>query len=154
MPMTKILLANDGSEGAFKALGTAISLAKHYQAELHMICVEELPMLPASIDEVVEEREEANHRYEKVIERAQSLCYMQDVDVHTHILYGHPVPSIIDFIQKHGIDHLVIGFMDIRLSIIGSSAASRTSWCGWRRVASRSSSDAQMGVCARVTVNR
>ena len=78
MPMTKILLANDGSEGAFKALGTAISLAKHYQAELHMICVEELPMLPASIDEVVEEREEANHRYEKVIERAQSLCYMQD----------------------------------------------------------------------------
>jgi hypothetical protein len=29
MPMTKILLANDGSEGAFKALGIAISFAKH-----------------------------------------------------------------------------------------------------------------------------
>ena len=29
---TKILLANDGSEGAFKALGMAISLAKHYGA--------------------------------------------------------------------------------------------------------------------------
>ena len=62
----------------------AISLAKHYGAELHMICVEELPMLPTTIDEVVEEREEADHRYEKVIERAQSLCYMQDVDVVTH----------------------------------------------------------------------
>ena len=111
MPITKILLANDGSEGAFKALATAISLAKHYGAELHMICVEELPMLPTTIDEVIEEREEANHRYEKVIERAQSLCYMQDVDVSTHVLYGHPVPTIIDFIQKHGIDHLVIGFM-------------------------------------------
>ena len=34
MPITKILLANDGSEGAFKALGTAISLAKHFGAEL------------------------------------------------------------------------------------------------------------------------
>ena len=111
MPMTKILLANDGSEGAFKALGMAISLAKHYQAELYMICVEELPMLPTTIDEVVEEREEADHRYEKVIERAQSLCYMQDVDVSTHVVYGHPVPGIIDFIQKHAIDHLVIGFM-------------------------------------------
>ena len=46
-----------------------------------------------------------------MIERAQSLCYMQDVDVVTHVVYGHPVPAIIDFIQKHGIDHLVIGFM-------------------------------------------
>ena len=53
MPITKILLANDGSDGAFKALGTAISLAKQSQAELHMICVEELPMLPTTIDEVV-----------------------------------------------------------------------------------------------------
>jgi hypothetical protein len=33
------------------------------------------------------------------------------VDVATHVVYGHPVPTIIDFIQKHGIDHLVIGFM-------------------------------------------
>jgi nucleotide-binding universal stress UspA family protein len=111
MSITKILLANDGSEGAFKALGVAVSLAKHYIAELHMICVEELPMLPTAIDEVIEEREEANHRYEKVIERSQSLCYMQDVDGFTHVVYGHPVPSIIDFIQKHDIDHLVIGFM-------------------------------------------
>src|SRR5512133_3113177 len=109
MPITKILLANDGSEGAFKALATAVSLAKHHRAELHMICVEELPMLPTTIDEVVEEREEADHRQEKVIERAQSLCYMQDVDVATHVVHGHPVPAIIDSIQKHGIDHLVIG---------------------------------------------
>ena len=111
MPITRILLANDGSEGAFKALGTAISLARHYQAQLHMICVEELPMLPATIDEVVEEREEADHRYEAVTARAQSLCFMQDVDVTMHVVYGHPVPAIIEFIQKHGIDHLVIGFM-------------------------------------------
>ena len=33
----KILLANDGSEGAFTALETALSLARHYRAELHMI---------------------------------------------------------------------------------------------------------------------
>ena len=52
----KILIANDGSEGAARALSAAIELAKEHEAELHMISVEELPRYPASIDEVVEEK--------------------------------------------------------------------------------------------------
>jgi nucleotide-binding universal stress UspA family protein len=35
----KILIANDGSEGAKKALITAIDLAKLYEAELHSISI-------------------------------------------------------------------------------------------------------------------
>src|SRR5512135_2844403 len=109
--LSKILLANDGSEGAFKALATALSLAKHYQAELHMIYVEELPLFPTTIDEVIEEKDEANHHFQPVIDRARSLARLQDIELRTHILAGHPVPTIIDFIKEHGIDHLVIGFM-------------------------------------------
>jgi nucleotide-binding universal stress UspA family protein len=108
---SKILIANDGSEGAFKALSTALGIANQFGAQLHMICVEELPLMPASIDEVIEERDEYEHRYHAVIERALSLAKMQDVDLKTHVAPGHPVPTIIDFIQTHGIDHLVIGFM-------------------------------------------
>ena len=52
----RILIANDGSEGAARALSVAISLAKQHEAELHMISVEELPRFPASVDEVVEEQ--------------------------------------------------------------------------------------------------
>ena len=37
----KILIANDGSEGAARALSAAIKLAKEQEAELHMISVEE-----------------------------------------------------------------------------------------------------------------
>ena len=37
----KILIANDGSEGAGRALSAAIKLAKLLDAELHMISVEE-----------------------------------------------------------------------------------------------------------------
>ena len=37
----KILVGNDGSEGARKALQMAIDLATHYDAELHEICIEE-----------------------------------------------------------------------------------------------------------------
>ncbi len=108
---SKILIANDGSDGAFKALSTALRLAKPFAAELHMICVEELPLMPASIDEIIEERDEYEHRYQRVIERAVALATLQDVVLTPHVLPGHPVPTIIEFIQSHGIDHLVIGFM-------------------------------------------
>ncbi len=49
----KILIANDGSEGARKALKTAIDLAIKYSAELHSISVEEgVPHYAATIGEV------------------------------------------------------------------------------------------------------
>ena len=108
---SKILIGNDGSDGAFKALSMALGLAKQLGAELHMICVEELPLMPASIDEVIEEQDEYEQRYYAVIDRAMTLAKMQNVDLKTHVVPGHPVPTIIDFIQTHRIDHLVIGFM-------------------------------------------
>jgi nucleotide-binding universal stress UspA family protein len=43
----KILIANDGSEGAFKALVAALRLAHSHKAEAHMICVEEIPWMHA-----------------------------------------------------------------------------------------------------------
>jgi nucleotide-binding universal stress UspA family protein len=39
----KILIANDGSEGGTRALAHALELAHRLKANLHMICVEELP---------------------------------------------------------------------------------------------------------------
>jgi len=72
----KILVANDGSPGALRALTAAIALAKRDGAALHMVTVEELPHFPASIDEVEEGKAEANHRLLPVIEaaRAQGLA--------------------------------------------------------------------------------
>jgi hypothetical protein len=43
-----IVVANDGSEGGFKALALGCDLAKRCGAALHMISVEELPDFPAS----------------------------------------------------------------------------------------------------------
>jgi len=54
----KILAANDGSPGAAAALQTAVDLAVRCNAELHMISVEEIPHLAATMDEVEGEREE------------------------------------------------------------------------------------------------
>jgi len=82
---SKILAANDGSPGGLKALDAAIQLARRVSAKLHMVTVEELPRFPASIDEVAEEKNEANHRFAPVIAAAaaraawpkQSLAWLK-----------------------------------------------------------------------------
>lgn len=107
----QIAIANDGSEGAFKALSFAIDLAHVHHAHLHMLSVEEMPDFPASIDEVEEEKDEADHRFKPMVERAQSLAKLKRVKLDVHILAGHPVRTIVDFVKENAIDHLVIGFM-------------------------------------------
>jgi nucleotide-binding universal stress UspA family protein len=107
----KILIANDGSEGAAKALDSAIGFAKRFKAELHMVSVEELPRLPASLDEVIEEKREANHRFAKVVAAARAQAKARRVKLNVHIVAGHPVPSIVSFVEHQGIDLLVIGYM-------------------------------------------
>jgi len=107
----KILLGNDGSEGAGRALSAAITLAKAHGAALHMISVEEMPQFPASVDEVVEEKLDANHRYEPVIAQAKAQAQAQGIRLTTHIVPGHAVATIVDFIERERFDLLVVGYM-------------------------------------------
>lgn len=108
----KILLANDGSEGAKKALAVAVELAKRYGAELHSISVEEhLPHYAASVSEILEEREEANHYFQKVTEEAAALASQHGVTLQAHVLPGHEVETVINFAKDHRFDLLIIGFM-------------------------------------------
>ena len=107
----KILHANDGSERAFKALAASLDLAQRYGAALHMICVEEMPNIPATIDEVVEEKAEADHFYTPVLRRARELARAQGVALAAHVVPGHPVQRIVKFAQHENCDLLVVGFM-------------------------------------------
>jgi nucleotide-binding universal stress UspA family protein len=107
----KILAGNDGSERAFKALSEAFNIAQRYQAELHMIIVEEIPRFPGSIDEVEGEIESADARFAPVITRSKAMAAEQGLTLHCHVVPGHPVPTIVEFIRERGIDLLVLGFM-------------------------------------------
>jgi nucleotide-binding universal stress UspA family protein len=107
----KILQANDGSDRAFKALAAALDLARRYQSELHMICVEEMPNVPATIDEIIEEQLDANHFFRPIIKRARDLARLQEVALATHLIAGHPVRSIVEFVERNRFDLLVVGFM-------------------------------------------
>ena len=107
----KLLIANDGSGGGARALDCALELARSLGAELHMISVEELPRFPASMDEVLEERRETGHLLRKVVEKARARAGERGVKLETHVVAGHAVPSIVEFIERGGYDLLVIGYM-------------------------------------------
>jgi nucleotide-binding universal stress UspA family protein len=120
----KILVANDGSAGAQAALSAAIDLALKCGGELHMICIEEIPRFAATIDEIEEEKDEAGLRFTAVIKRAKELAGQKGVSLETHLLAGHPVPSIVEFLRAGTFDLLVVGFMGhsaIYNRIIGST---------------------------------
>ncbi len=108
----KNLIANDGSEGAKKALKVAINLAKKYDAELHSICVEEkVPHYAATIGEVEEYRKEANEFFRKINEEAREAAWRENIELHTKVLAGHEVETIVHYAKEGNFDLLVVGFM-------------------------------------------
>ena len=107
----KILVANDGSPGATKALSAAIALAHRLGAALHMVGVEELPRFPATIDEVDEVKGEENHRFAPVVAAARAEAQAAGVALETHLIPGHPVEAIVSLVAEQHFDLLVVGFM-------------------------------------------
>ncbi len=108
----KILVANDGSEGAKKALQAAIDMAERYEAELHEISIEEhLPHYAATVGEVVEAKQEAADYYRKVTKEAEAAALAKGIRLTSHVVPGHEVETIVRFAKEQGFDLLVIGFM-------------------------------------------
>ncbi len=67
-----MLVANNGSPPGERALKSALELAKRLEIDLTMICVEELPRVPASISEVVETQALADGVYDEVVASAKA----------------------------------------------------------------------------------
>lgn len=107
----KMLIANDGSKGGAAALATALDLAERLGVSLAMVCVEETPRFPASIDEIAEAQADAGGLFDKVVAAAKALAQARGGAFEAHIVVGHPVSSIVEFVQGGGYDLLVVGYM-------------------------------------------
>ena len=121
----RIVVANDGSEGGYKALVMACDLAKREGGKLHMISVEQLPNIPASIDEVVEAKNEENHKFHDALARARALAKKKGVKLDAEVVAGHPVAAIVSRVKAIKADLLIVGFMGhsaLYERIIGSTA--------------------------------
>jgi len=108
---TRIVVANDGSEGGFRALAAACDLAKRYGAALHMISVEELPDFPASIDELIEIKDAENHKFHQVIAQARDVAKAAGIELEAEVVAGHAAASIVERVKAVRADLLVVGFM-------------------------------------------
>ena len=107
----KILVGNDGSDGARKALQTALTLGTRDGTELHEISVEEhLPRYGALMGEVVEAKQEAREFFHRVTQEAEAAAATQGLRLTSHVVPGHPVEAVTKFAQDGGFDLLVIGF--------------------------------------------
>lgn len=107
----RIAIAHDGSDGAGRAFAAALDLAKRHKARLLMVSVEELPRFPTTVDEIVEEREEADHRFARLIETCRTQARMKRVKLEPQVVPGHAVTGIVEYIERNRCDLLVVGFM-------------------------------------------
>nr|HET6904875.1 universal stress protein [Ktedonobacteraceae bacterium] len=106
----KILLAYDGSAGAKRALDVALKLTTTFDAELWALAVEErLPHYAATVSEVQEEKEFANHYFQEALSVAYLRALHAGVELKSEIRAGHAARTIIDFTKEGSFDLVVLG---------------------------------------------
>ena len=107
----KILHGLDGSAGSLKALEEALQLARLYGAELHTASIEEVPHYTETIGEFIEEKEAFNGTFKEALKKAREMAAVRGISIHSHVIVGHEVKSIVEFVKQREFDLLVIGFM-------------------------------------------
>jgi nucleotide-binding universal stress UspA family protein len=76
-----------------------------------VVCVEELPRFPASVDEIVEVEIEAKKMFDEVILSSRKQAKAARVKLESHVIPGHAVSSIVEFVEREKFDLLIVGFM-------------------------------------------
>jgi len=109
--LKKILVGLDGSPHSFKALEEGVLLAMLAGTELHTISVEELPRFPGTVGEVIEEKETANTTFGAAVAQARQMAEAKGVKLRSHVLVGHEVRTIVEFVKENEYDLLILGFM-------------------------------------------
>lgn len=61
--------------------------------------------------QVVEEQTDANRFFRWIVDQSLAHAKAQRVKLETYVVAGHPVTSIVEFVERGGYDLLVIGFM-------------------------------------------
>ena len=106
-----VLVAFDGSTQSQKALEVAIGLAKGLSAQLSLVSVQEhLPLFPADMGEVDEEKERQDEIFQKLQREAYEKVVLSGLDLHRNdVLMGHVAKSIINHAKSIQCDLIVMG---------------------------------------------
>ena len=105
----KILYANDGSDDALRALVLALAIAKQNDSELHMVSVNKIGYAPDSSEQMMEGMGTASRRFRGVLQRARAMAEESQVQLHTHVVAGRSVRSVVNLAAELNVELLVIG---------------------------------------------
>lgn len=125
MSFSRILVAIDGSEGAGRALGTAIELARLSGSSLSALAVEgPLPVYAATIGEVDEAKREKDAFFGRVAAEAKRLAAEAGVELEIQLRPGHAAELIVRHAEELGADLVVVGHKGHFLQdyLLGSTA--------------------------------
>ena len=121
----KILVSNDGSEQAFRALSAAFGVALSHHAAVHMIVINEVPRFSDSMAEIKGEIEIAHERFAPIVSKTKDLAAGRGLTLHCHMVPGRTASTIVEFARVHSFDLIVIGLAPHSLlyqRFIGSTA--------------------------------
>lgn len=107
-----ILVPLDGSDNSFRALRTAVSLAKKLEGKITlMYCVSIFPSIEVQIVDPIKCQIEERKYAERVLGNAEAICKESSIPFTKIIDYGTPGYTIVRFIKakSNKIDLVVIG---------------------------------------------
>jgi nucleotide-binding universal stress UspA family protein len=107
----KIVTAVDGSPNSFRALDSALRLAKQFSSELVVVSVVHIPITSYSYNvlgslEVFNKLEEDG---KETLAKCASMASDAGITARTVLLSGDPAQGILDTAAKEGADLLVVG---------------------------------------------
>ncbi len=104
-----VLVATDGSELAFKAVTTAVEMAKRFDSKIVIVCAFE--PIPRYVGEpyFTENVERATSWADEVIDRTTESLGETGLDVETTVIEGPAWEAILNVAANRGTDLIVMG---------------------------------------------
>jgi len=106
-----VLIADDGSEGAWRAVEIGTDLTLRYDARATLITVIHHPAYPATVGEVQEADAEQREFADRIQHRAIEYAKSRSLSLNSVIQSGHPVEAIVDYARRHAVDIIVMGHL-------------------------------------------
>lgn len=120
-----IVIADDGSEEAQRAVTVGVDLALKYGAEATLLTVIHHPAYAATVGEVAEADTEQREFASRVQRSAIEEARMRGLDLGAVVASGHPAEVIVDYARRHGVDLIVMGhrgMSNLQRFLVGSVA--------------------------------
>jgi len=110
MEPSHVLVPLDGSPLADDALAHALAVHDCPITVLNVVTPPDAGMSEGGVLEAgAERRDAARERADRLVERARNRAEAADRTVETVVESGDPADVVVDYAERHGIDHIVMG---------------------------------------------